>query len=59
MDEKLKQLCSKYEISKEVINKIIKIEKDNVHKKRRQIFGDLRKIIDEAVDNKGDEIDYN
>lgn len=50
MDNTLKKLCSKYNVDPEIIEKIIQLEKDNVHKKtRRGIFGDLRYIIDQAV----------
>ncbi|SDK99819.1 DNA modification system-associated small protein [Halanaerobium congolense] len=50
MDTTLKKLCSKYNVDPEIIEKIIQLEKDNVHKKtRRGIFGDLRYIIDQAV----------
>ncbi|MFW6026689.1 MAG: DNA modification system-associated small protein [Candidatus Woesearchaeota archaeon] len=53
MDPKLIDLCKKYNVDSKIIEEIIEIEKDNVHKKSRQIFGDLRKIIDEAAKKEG------
>ncbi|MFW5795030.1 MAG: DNA modification system-associated small protein [Bacillota bacterium] len=50
MDNTLKRLCKKYNVDTEIIEEIIQLEKDNVHKKtRRGIFGDLRYIVDQAV----------
>lgn len=50
MDNTLKRLCKKYNVDPEIIEEIIQLEKDNVHKKtRRGIFGDLRYIIDQAI----------
>ncbi|MFW6025999.1 MAG: DNA modification system-associated small protein [Candidatus Woesearchaeota archaeon] len=50
MDNTLKRLCKKYNVDPEIIEEIIQLEKDNVHKKtRRGIFGDLRYIVDQAV----------
>jgi hypothetical protein len=50
MDDILKALCKDYDIDPKIIEEIIQLEKDNVHKKTRHgIFGDLRYIIDNAV----------
>jgi hypothetical protein len=50
MDDTLKKLCSEYNVDPEIMEEIIQLEKDNVHKKtRRGIFGDLKYIIDQAV----------
>ena len=49
MDKLLEEICQKYDLDSDVIKKIIKIEKDNVHKKTRHIFGDLKEIINNAV----------
>jgi len=53
MDPKLIDLCKKFDVEPDIVEEIIKIEKDNVHKKSRQIFGDLRKIIEEAAKKEG------
>ena len=53
MDPKLIDLCKKFDVEPDIVEEIIKIEKDNVHKKSRQIFGDLRKIIEESAKKEG------
>ena len=58
MDNELKKLCKEKDVDPKVIKKIIQIEKENVHKKRREIFGDLRKIIDESIKSEGDFNDF-
>ncbi|MGE5474807.1 MAG: DNA modification system-associated small protein [Ignavibacteriales bacterium] len=50
MDNLLKQLCEKNGLDYKIIQEIIKIEKDNVYKKRRNIFGDMKEVIDKVVE---------
>ena len=55
MDDILEKLCDKYEVDREIIDRIIKIEKNNVHKQRRHgIYGNLRYIVNQAVKEEED-----
>jgi hypothetical protein len=52
MNELLKQISQKYGVDYNVIEQIIKIEKNNVYKKtRRNIFGDLKEVVDKVIES--------
>lgn len=48
MDELLKSTSMQNQIDPDVVSEILDIERKNVYKKRRFIFGDLKKIIEDS-----------
>lgn len=50
MNKLLSDICEKNGLTLKLIERIIEIEKNNVYKKRRNnIFGDLKELVDNAV----------
>lgn len=53
--ELLQKICDKYQLDVDLVKKVIEIERDNVHKKRRNnIFNDLKKLVAEACEGRRD-----
>lgn len=50
MDELLKKISHQNELNFETISQILEIERKNVYKKRRFIFGDLKKLIEDNAE---------
>lgn len=50
MDELLKSTSMQNHIDPDVVSEILDIERRNVYKKRRFIFGDLKKIIEDSYE---------
>lgn len=50
MDELLKKISHQNELNFETIFQILEIERKNVYKKRRFIFGDLKKLIEDNAE---------
>lgn len=50
MDELLKKISNQNELNFETIFQILEIERKNVYKKRRFIFGDLKKLIEDNAE---------
>lgn len=48
VDELLKETSIQNEIDPDVVFEILDIERKNVYKKRRFIFGDLKKLIEDS-----------
>ncbi len=51
MEDLLKQISEKYGVEYKVIQEIIEIEKNNVYKKRRNIFGDLKDVVGQVIES--------
>ena len=50
MEDLLYKISIQHEVAPAVVLQIIDIERKNVYKKRRIIFGDLRKLIEESAE---------
>ena len=50
MDELFKKISNQNELNFETIFQILEIERKNVYKKRRFIFGDLKKLIEDNAE---------
>lgn len=50
MDELLRKTSVQNEINPEIVSQILDIERKNVYKKRRFIFGDLKKLIEDGAE---------
>lgn len=50
MEELLNKASVQNNISPSVVSQILDIERRNVYKKRRNIFGDLRKLIEDSAE---------
>lgn len=50
MDSLLKNICDANGLQYEIFDKIIKIEKNNVYKKKRNIFGDLKEVVYKTIE---------
>ena len=48
MDDLLKKASIQNKIDADVVSEILDIERKNVYKKRRFIFGDLKKLIEDS-----------
>ena len=49
LEDLLKKISHQNKINPEIVSQILDIERRNVYKKRRFIFGDLKKLIEEAM----------
>ncbi len=59
MDRLLEKICEKNGLDYRLIEEIIKIEKNNVYKKTRHIFGDLKEVVYKAVEVEENSSDNN
>lgn len=50
MEDLLKQASIQNKIDPNIVSQILDIERKNVYKKRRNIFGDLRKLIEDSAE---------
>lgn len=50
MEELLKKISHQNKINPEIVSQILDIERKNVYKKRRFIFGDLKKLIEDGAE---------
>ena len=50
MEDLLNKTSIQNKIDPDVVSKILDIEKKNVYKKRRFIFGDLKKLIEDSAE---------
>lgn len=50
MEDLLKKISIQNKIDPEAVIQILDIEKKNVYKKRRFIFGDLKKLIEDSAE---------
>lgn len=50
MEESLNKASVQNNISPSVVSQILDIERRNVYKKLRNIFGDLRKLIEDSAE---------
>lgn len=50
MDELLKETSIQNKIDPDIVSEILDIERKNVYKKRRFIFGDLKKLIEDNAE---------
>lgn len=58
MEDLLYKISSQHEVEPTVVLQILDIERKNVYKKRRNIFGDLRKLIEESAEAEAKKHDY-
>ncbi len=50
MEDLLNQTSIQNKIDPSIVSQIFDIERKNVYKKRRNIFGDLRKLIEDSAE---------
>lgn len=50
MEDLLNKASIQNNIDSSVVSQILDIERKNVYKKRRNIFGDLRKLIEDSAE---------
>lgn len=50
LEDLLKKISHQNKINPEIVSKILDIERRNVYKKRRFIFGDLKKLIEDNAE---------
>lgn len=50
MEDLLYKISIHHEVEPTAVLQILDIERKNVYKKRRNIFGDLRKLIEESAE---------
>ncbi|MCI8804271.1 MAG: hypothetical protein HFG01_13300 [Oscillibacter sp.] len=58
MEDLLYKISIQHEVDPAVVSQILDIERKNVYKKRRNIFGDLRKLIEESAEAEAKKHDY-
>ena len=58
MEDLLYKISIQHEVDPAVVSQILYIERKNVYKKRRNIFGDLRKLIEESAEAEAKKHDY-
>lgn len=50
LEDLLKKISHQNKINPEIVSQILDIERRNVYKKRRFIFGDLKKLIEDNAE---------
>lgn len=50
MEDLLERASIQHNIDPDAVSQILDIERKNVYKKRRNIFGDLRKLIEDSAE---------